>query len=220
MSRAIRREKPRRAHPLVVRLCHWMAAAAMVCMIMSGWQIYNASPILPFTFPHWATLGGWLGGAIAWHFAAMWALFGAGIVYLAYGFGSGHLRRDIAPVGPRAVGRDLLAALTFRLQHRLGHYNAVQRLLYSVVLVAIVLAVATGLSIWKPVQLGWITWLFGDYDLARRIHFACMAVIVGFLVIHVALVAIVPSTLWSMITGGRIPGGRAEPDDNGAEAAR
>lgn len=215
MSHSVRRVGSRRAHPVIVRVCHWVAAAAMVCMIMSGWQIYNASPILPFVFPSWATLGGWLGGGIAWHFAAMWALLGAGAIYLAYGVASGHLRRDIAPQGPRAVGRDLVAALRFRLKHRLGHYNAVQRLLYAGVLVVVVLTVMTGLSIWKPVQLGVITWVFGGYDLARVIHFTCMSLIVGFLVIHVLLVAILPSTLVSMITGGRV-----EPVGDETEAAR
>ena len=197
-----------KAHSAIVRLTHWVAAASVICMVMSGWQIYNASPILFFTFPAWATLGGWLGGAIAWHFAAMWTLFGVGSVYLAYGIGSGHFRRDIRPPGPRAVLRDVLAAVTFRLRHREGHYNAVQRLLYAGVLVVATLVVASGLSIWKPVQLGWLTWAFGGYDLARRIHFALMTAIVAFLAVHLLLVALVPSTLRSMITGGRV----APPD--------
>ncbi len=192
------------AHPLVVRVTHWIGAVAMLCMITSGWQIYNASPILPFVFPAWATLGGWLGGALNWHFAAMWVLAGSGLVYLAYGLASGHLRRDIRPAGPRAVWRDLIAALTFRLAHREGHYNAVQRLLYAGVLLVALLTVASGVSIWKPVQFGWITWSLGGYDIARRIHFALMSLIVGFLLVHLALVALVPSTLRSMITGGRI----------------
>ncbi|NPD67710.1 cytochrome b/b6 domain-containing protein [Lichenicola cladoniae] len=198
-----------RAHPAIVRLTHWISAAAMVCMIMSGWRIYNASPILPFTFPEWATIGGWLGGALNWHFAAMWALAAAGAIYLVYGFGSGHFRRDIRPVGPRAILRDIVAALTLRLAHREGHYNAVQRLLYSGVLVVIVLTVITGLSIWKPVQLGFLSWIFGGYAVARVIHFTMMVLIVCFIVVHLALVALVPSTLRSMITGGRV----AEPID-------
>jgi thiosulfate reductase cytochrome b subunit len=102
------------------------------------------------------------------------------------------------------VAADLWAALTFRLRHREGHYNAVQRLLYLLVTVAGVLAVLTGLSIWKPVQLGALTWVFGGYDVARRIHFALMSSIVAFLIVHVTLVALVPSTLVSMITGGRV----------------
>ncbi|MCQ8239736.1 cytochrome b/b6 domain-containing protein [Rhizosaccharibacter radicis] len=199
MSRSSRAE---RVHSPVVRLTHWIAAASMLCMIGSGWQIYNASPILPFTFPHWATLGGWLGGALLWHFAAMWALTAAGLIYLVHGFLGGHFRRDMAVPGPRAVLRDLSSALRFRLAHHDGEYNAVQRLLYAGVLLVAVLMVLTGLSIWKPVQLGWLCWLFGGYDIARRVHFALMTLIVGFLVVHLALVAIVPSTLVGMITGG------------------
>src|ERR1700720_454958 len=64
----------RPAHPLIVRAMHWIWAFAIICMILSDWQIYNASPILPFEFPEWMTLGGWLGGGIAWHLSAMWLL--------------------------------------------------------------------------------------------------------------------------------------------------
>lgn len=187
----------------MVRLAHWVGAFAIGCMILSGWQIYNASPLLPFTFPAQVTLGGWLAAGIAWHLAAMWLLFADGLVYLGYGLLSGHFRRDFLPISARAVGRDLAAALSLRLHHRSERYNAVQRLLYIGVVLAIVLAVATGLSIWKPVQLGWLTWVFGGYDIARRIHFALMCAIVAFVIIHLVLVAIFPSTLLAMFTGGR-----------------
>ena len=121
----------RRPHDAIVRITHWVGAAAMIVMILSGWAIYNASPILPFVFPPSLTLGGWLGAGIAWHIAAMWVLLADGLLYLAWGFASGHFRRDLWPVGARAVARDFWAALTLRLVHRLGHYNAVQRLLIS-----------------------------------------------------------------------------------------
>ena len=208
------REGRKRAHPLTVRLTHWVAAAAIVVMISSGWTIYNASPLFAFLFPRWAGLGGWLAAGIAWHIAAMWALFGAGIVYLAYGFGSGHFRRDVAPGGLGALRRDFVAALLFRLRHERGRYNAVQRFLYALVLVTVCLQVATGLAMWKPVQLGWLAWVFGGYGVARVIHFFSMSVIVGFLVVHLALVAMFPSTLWSMVTGGRIS--RETLRENGA----
>jgi thiosulfate reductase cytochrome b subunit len=191
----------RPVHAVMVRLTHWVGAAAMIAMILSGWAIYNASPILPFTIP--VSLGSWLGAGIAWHISAMWVLMADGLVYLGWGLASGHFRRDFLPISARAVVRDLGAALRFRLVHRLGTYNAVQRLLYLLVVVAAVLAVLTGLSIWKPVQLGWLTWLFGGYDIARRIHFALMASIFAFLIIHLALVALVPRTLVTMLTGGR-----------------
>ncbi len=89
----------RPAHPWPVRVMHWIAAYAILCMILSGWQIYNASPILPFVFPEWMTLGGWLGGGIAWHLSALWLLLVDGLAYLVYGFASGHFRRDFLPVG-------------------------------------------------------------------------------------------------------------------------
>jgi thiosulfate reductase cytochrome b subunit len=190
------------AHPIMVRITHWVGAVAMITMILSGWAIYNASPILPFTFPPEYTLGGWLGAGVAWHFTGMWVLMADGLVYLVWGFASGHFRQDFWPLSARAVARDAWLALTLRLGHRAGHYNAVQRLLYVLVVLAAVLAVLSGLAIWKPVQLGGLTWLFGGYDIARRIHFALMSGIVAFLLVHLTLVALVPSTLVSMINGG------------------
>ncbi len=88
-------------HPLIVRMTHWLNVVAMVCMIMSGWQIYNASPLFGFTFPRWMTLGGWLGGAIAWHLAAMWLLVGNGLVYFGYGLVGRHFMRSFLPLTPR-----------------------------------------------------------------------------------------------------------------------
>jgi len=193
---------PRRnylAHSLPIRIMHWIGAAAVICMILSGWKIYNASPLLPFTFPRWMTLGGWLGGGIAWHLSAMWVLFADGLAYLAYGILSGHFRRDILPPRPKIILRDLDDALQFRLGHQLGSYNGVQRLLYMGVIIVICLAVVTGLSIWKPVQVGWLTGLFGGYPVARTIHLTMMALIVGFLIIHLALVILFPRTLVSML---------------------
>ncbi len=188
-------------HPLVVRITHWLNAVAIIVMVMSGWKIYNASPLFGFSFPGWMTLGGWLGGAIAWHLAAMWLLVVNGLVYLAYGLAGRHFMRSFLPIGPGEVWRDLKEALTFRLVHKLGTYNAVQRLLYVVVLLLVVAAVVSGLGLWKPVQFQGLVGLLGGFELVRRIHFVAMAGIVGFTVVHLALVVIIPSTLWAMITG-------------------
>jgi thiosulfate reductase cytochrome b subunit len=196
------------AHPLPIRIMHWIAAPAIICMILSGWAIYDASPSLPFTFPRWMVLGGWLAGGIAWHISVMWALFADGLAYLLYGLASGHFHRDLSLPSPRAVIRTVIAALTGRLGHRLGHYNAVQRLLYAGVIVLICLQVATGLAIWKPVQLGWAAELFGGYPIARNIHLAAMIGIVLFLVVHLTLVAIFPRTLLAMLSGAA-----AEPEE-------
>lgn len=195
-------KKPRRIiHPLTVRITHWINALAILAMVTSGWKIYDASPIFPFMFPKWMTLGGWLGGALAWHFAAMWVLAINGLVYLLYGIFSGHFRHDFLPLTIRAIWRDFVAALTFKLQHRLGVYNAVQRLLYIVVILFGVGVIVSGIAIWKPVQFQWITALLGGYDFARIVHFTMMAGIVGFVLVHLALVLLVPSTLPPMVTG-------------------
>ena len=81
-----------------------------------------------------------------------------------------------------------------------------QRLLYTGVIFAGILIVISGLAIWKPVQLWFFTDLLGGYVVARYVHFFAMAAIVGFLVIHVLLVALVPKTLPPMIFGGRAEG--------------
>jgi thiosulfate reductase cytochrome b subunit len=190
-----------KVHPLPVRVTHWVNVVAMGCMIMSGWRIYDASPLFPFTFPHWATLGGWLGGAIAWHLAAMWLLVTNGLVYGLYGLASGHFRRSFLPLSAASVWADLKAALALRLLHRLGRYNAVQRLLYVLVLLAGVLAVCSGLALWKPVQLRLLSLFFGGFEATRRVHFLAMTGIVGFIAVHLALVLLVPKTLPPMITG-------------------
>jgi thiosulfate reductase cytochrome b subunit len=189
-------------HPVWVRVTHWINAIAMLVMIGSGWQIYNASPLFNFTFARSITLGGWLGGAIQWHFAAMWVLAINGLVYLTLGFITGRFRRKLLPITPSAILADTRAALTFKLAHDdLSKYNAVQKLLYTGVILAGVIVVLSGLAIWKPVQFQELTTLFGGYDFARYVHFFAMAAIVGFLVIHVALALLVPKSLRAMVTG-------------------
>jgi thiosulfate reductase cytochrome b subunit len=188
--------------PAWVRILHWINAFAMVLMIMSGWQIYNASPLFGFTFSPSITLGGWLGGALLWHFAAMWILMVNGLIYLALGFATGRFRKKLLPITPAGVISDTKAALTGKLLHDdLTKYNYVQKLLYAGIIIVGVLIVLSGLSIWKPVQLQWLTALFGGYDAARYVHFFCMAAIVAFMVVHVALALIVPKSLRAMIIG-------------------
>jgi thiosulfate reductase cytochrome b subunit len=188
--------------PAWVRVMHWTNAVAMILMIMSGWQIYNASPLFDFRFSHAITLGGWLGGALLWHFAAMWLLMVNGLAYLITGFVSGRFRKKLLPITPSGVLHDVRAALTFKLGHDdLSVYNYVQRTLYAGIIVVGVLIVLSGLSMWKPVQLYYLVTLFGDYPTARYVHFFCMAAICAFLVVHVALALLVPKSLRAMIIG-------------------
>ena len=196
------REPARVIQPAWVRAMHWANAVAMIVMIMSGWQIYNASPLFSFKFASTITLGGWLGGALLWHFAAMWLLMVNGLIYLVTGFATGRFRSKLLPITPAGVVSDVRAALTFKLGHDdLTVYNYVQRLLYAGIIVVGVLIVLSGLSMWKPVQLHWLVTLFGDYPTARYVHFFCMAAICAFLVVHVALALLVPKSLRAMIIG-------------------
>jgi thiosulfate reductase cytochrome b subunit len=189
-------------HPLPVRLWHWVNAAAVIIMIMSGWRIYNASPLFQFRFPDTLTLGGWLAGALQWHFAAMWILLINFLFYLLFGIVSGHFKRSMFPLSPASVVGDLMRAARGRLPHKIGVYNAVQRLAYVSVLAAIGITILSGISIWKPVQYQELATLFGGYEGARVVHFLGMTFIVAFIVIHLVLVLIVPSTFLPMINGG------------------
>jgi thiosulfate reductase cytochrome b subunit len=190
-------------HPGWVRVCHWINALAILVMVGSGWQIYNASPLFrSLEFSKHITLGQWLGGALLWHFAAMWVLVVNGIVYVTLGLATGRFQRKLLPIYPSQVIADAKAALTFKLAHDdLSHYNAVQKVLYAGVIPTGILIVLSGLSIWKPVQFQELTALFGGYDFARYVHFVAMAAIVGFLVVHVALALLVPKSLRAMVTG-------------------
>ena len=189
--------------PAWVRVMHWINAVAIILMIMSGWQIYNASPLFTsLRFSHSITLGGWLGGALLWHFAAMWLLTINGLVYVIVGFATGRFKSKLLPITPGGVISDTKAALTGKLSHDdLSKYNQVQKLLYAGIIIVGVVIVLSGLSIWKPVQLQWLTALFGGYDVARYVHFFCMSAIVAFLVIHIALAVLVPKSLRAMIIG-------------------
>lgn len=189
-------------HPLAVRVTHWINALAVLAMVTSGWRIYNASPLFDFSFPDRITLGGWLAGALQWHFAAMWLLALNGIVYFAYGLFSGHFRRKLLPLSPGAVVRDVVRAFRGRLSHDdLSMYNAAQRAAYLALVAGLVLLIASGLAVWKPVQLHWLAALMGDYEGARLVHFVAMALVVFIVAVHLVMVLLVPRTLPAMLTG-------------------
>jgi thiosulfate reductase cytochrome b subunit len=190
-------------HPVWVRITHWSNFIAVTVMIGSGWEIYNASPLFAFVvFPPAITLGGWLAGALLWHFAAMWVLAVNGLLYMVLGIATGRFRRMLVPIRPAEVLADAKSAFTGKLSHDdLSVYNAVQRLLYLGVILAGIVIVLSGISIWKPVQLQELTALFGGYDAARYVHFFAMAAIAGFLLLHVIMALLVPRSLRAMITG-------------------
>ncbi|MBU6502416.1 MAG: cytochrome b/b6 domain-containing protein [Burkholderiales bacterium] len=189
-------------HPGWLRAMHWINALAVVTLVMSGWRIYDATGFMGFEIPTAITLGGWLGGAIQWHFAAMWVLGLNGVLYLALNIGTGRLSRKFFPLSPRALIADLRAALTGKLAHAdPRHYNMVQRLAYLFVMLDILLLVLSGLVLFKSVQFPLLRELLGGFEVARRIHFLAMALLVAFVLVHLTMVALVPRTLVHMIRG-------------------
>ena len=192
----------RAIHPRWLRVTHWLNAVAVVILTLSGWRIYNASPLFGFRFADDITLGGWLAGALQWHFAAMWLLVANGLVYLLLNVGSGRLWKKFFPLSARTLLTDLRAALRGRLSHAEPHrYNSVQRAAYLFVMVDSVLLVLSGLVLWKSVQFPLLRELLGGYEAARRVHFFAMAALVGFVALHLAMVALVPRSLRAMILG-------------------
>lgn len=189
-------------HPVWLRLNHWINLIALVIMVLSGWRIYNASPIFAFSFPKQITLGGWLGGALLWHFAAMWLVFFNGLIYLLLNIATGRFKTRFFPLRLRDIFSDFMAALKGTLTHdTLSEYNAVQKLAYLFVIADLILLVLSGLVVWKPVQFPLLRGLMGDYDNARIVHFCAMAALLAFTAVHVAMVALVPKTLVTMIRG-------------------
>jgi thiosulfate reductase cytochrome b subunit len=190
-------------HPAWVRINHWVNAVAAVLMVLSGWEVYDASPLFPaLVFPSSITLGGWLGGALLWHFAAMWLLAINLLIYVVLGVLTGRFRRKWWPINIGELFGDLFLALRGKLKHTdSSTYNAIQRFAYLTVVIDLIFLVISGLSIWKSVQFSVLTHLLGGYDTARFVHFFAMSYLVAFLVVHVAMVMLVPRSLLAMIRG-------------------
>jgi thiosulfate reductase cytochrome b subunit len=212
-------------HHCIVRVTHWLTAALLLGMIGSGLQIYGAyrhfgprGDVYPLpnpwdgkSFPQWARLGGWLAAGLNWHFALAWPFVITGLVYLGFLAFTGEWRsllfrfRDIGPAWQMQR-----YYLRLRPEHPVqGKHNPLQKLAYTLIVVTGGLATASGFAIYKPVQLSWLTAVFGGYELARYWHFLFVWVFVAFTLVHVVLVLLVdPASLRSMITGwygGRFP---------------
>ena len=198
------RRASRKLHPLPLRIMHWINAVTIILMIGSGWKIYDDEVIFGWLqFPDWLTIGRWAQHGLQVHFFGMWILVVNGLAYLTYGIATGRFRRMLLPIR----GRELVATVRDALRFKLAHddptlYNAIQKLLYIGVIAAGLLIVCTGLLLWKPVQFSEGVALFGNFQNVRLVHFLCMAAIVGFLIVHVALALLVPKTIVAMIDGG------------------
>ena len=213
-----------RRHHWIVRLTHWATVLLLAGMITSGLQIYEGyarfgdrgstaylNPLNGTQFPATIRLGGWLAGALNWHFALMWPLVAFGLLYMGYLAASGEWRSLLfRPSDVPGAIQMMKYYLHLRKDHPpQGKHNPLQKLAYSSVVVLGVLAVLSGLSIYKPTQLGWLTALFGGFQLARYWHFWIVWAFVAFSIVHVILVFVVdPASLRAMLSGwyrGRFP---------------
>jgi thiosulfate reductase cytochrome b subunit len=214
-----------RRHHWIVRLTHWINAIVLVGMVASGLQIYGAyerfgirgtklplpNPMDMHQAPKWMRLGGWLAGGLNWHFFLMWPLVLNGLLYLGYLLVAGEWRPLL--FRPRDV-RPAIEMQKYYLRLRKDHpaqgkHNALQKGAYTFIVLLGVLSVLSGLALWKPVQLSWLTAAFGGYELARYWHFVAVWLFVAFSLVHVTLVFVVdPASLRAMLTGwyrGRFP---------------
>jgi thiosulfate reductase cytochrome b subunit len=187
--------------PAWLRATHWINAACLLLMLASGWRVYNAAPLYSFRFPKLVTLGGWLGGALQWHFAVMWLLVINGLAYLAVNGFSGRFRRGVRNLRWCAIVAELRLAYSGTLAHDQGRYNAIQLFAYVSAVAALVLLVVSGLVLWKSVQFPVLRELLGGYEAARRVHFLAMAFVCVFLVGHVIMAALFPQTIVRMLRG-------------------
>jgi thiosulfate reductase cytochrome b subunit len=208
----------------MVRVTHWGTVLALSGMIASGLQIYGAyarfgdrggpyfvSPFEGTRFPAWSRLGGWLAGALNWHFALMWPLVFFGLLYLSYLVGSGEWRALLfRPRDVRGAIAMQLYYLRLRNEHPAqGKHNPLQKLAYTFIVGLGALSVLTGVAVYKPLQFSWLTALLGGFQAARYWHFWAVWIFIAFTAVHVALVFLVdPHSLRAMITGwyrGRFP---------------
>ncbi|MBV9076849.1 MAG: cytochrome b/b6 domain-containing protein [Methylobacteriaceae bacterium] len=196
--------RTQKLHPWPVRIMHWINAAAIIVMIGSGLGIYNDSVIIQgLHFPEYLVLGSWMAKNLQWHLAAMWVFMLNGLAYLIYGIATGRFRNKLFPITAGEIWETIRETMRLKLSHEdVTMYNAVQKTLYIVVIVAAVAQVVSGFAIWKPMQLSWLTDALGGFQIARIIHLTGMAIIAGFLLVHVALALLVPRTLWAMLSGG------------------
>jgi Ni/Fe-hydrogenase b-type cytochrome subunit len=186
-------------HPLAIRITHWVNAISLFVMITSGWRIFRAfpsfGPKIPekvlLDIPRSLTLGGWLGGALQWHFTFMWFFAGSGIFYVAYQLISGHYRtllftaRAIPGVWP-------MVRYYFFFGPKppaTGQYNSLQKLAYTSTIGLGALSLLTGIVLYEPIQFSWLAFLFGGFHLTRIWHFAAMCGFVAFIPGHLIMVA-------------------------------
>ena len=191
-------------HRLITRWTHWINFPLLFVMIWSGFLIYWAYRAyrigiggfsLFHFFPDWLfnalSMDHRLAEGMAVHFFFMWFFAINGILYVGYTVFSGAWREMIPN---RRSFREALQVTLYdfglsKSQPPAHKYNAAQRIAYTAIVVMGLGSLVTGLAIYRPTQLSWLTHLLGGYQMARWEHFLLTIGYLAFFVIHVAQVA-------------------------------
>lgn len=207
-------------HPLTVRWLHWINFPLLTMMIWSGLLIYWANPVygirlfgyelfkfFPLWFYDYLGIPFRLAEGLQLHFFFMWLFAVNGVIYVVYTIVSGEWRA-IVPV-PASLKRGPLVALhdahIVKQKPPQGKYNDAQRIAYTSVIVMGTGSLLSGLAIYKPLQLAWLTTLFGGYEWARWVHFWLTILFVMFFAVHLIQVVLAGwSNFRSIITGYEI----------------
>ncbi len=165
---------------VLAKTFHWVNIIALLLMMASGLQIYNANPVFGgragWDFPELVLLGGWLAGGRAWHFAIMWVY---SLNLLAYGvfiFITQRWQHRFASSG------DLKALRASQNEKRKNF--AKHRLVYTLIVPVLLLAIASGLAMYKPAQLHWLAAMFGNWQTLRTVHFMTVPIVLAFTLVH------------------------------------
>ena len=204
-------------HPLAIRWFHWINFPVLGVMIWSGLLIYWANDVYKVGFGDKTLIKFFpqsiydvfhipfrLAEGMAYHFVFMWLFFFNGILYVLYTIFSGEWRYLLPD---RRSWKEAWFVLLHDLHIRKtapphDKYNAAQRIAYTAIIVMGIGSILTGLAIYKPVQLGWLCWLFGGYKMSRIIHFALTIGYVLFFVIHIIQVILAGwNNFRAMVTG-------------------
>ncbi len=199
-------------HPWLVRFAHWLNAVTLLVLTASGMQIFEAFPSfgskIPqvdlIHFPEAMRLGGWLGGALQWHFTFAWLFTMTGVVYVAYLFLSGHWRQVIfQPSDIRGVWPMVRHYFFFKPKpEQTEPYNSLQKLAYTSTILFGVISVITGFMLYQPAQLALAVKLVGGFGMVRVCHFAAMIGFLSFIPGHLVMVALHGwNNFYSMLTG-------------------
>lgn len=177
---AAKRKAKLPSQAVLAKTFHWVNIIALLLMMASGLQIYNANPVFGgragWDFPELVLLGGWLAGGRAWHFAIMWVY---SLNLLAYGifvFITQRWQHRFASSG------DLKALRASQNEKRKNF--AKHRLVYTLIMPVLLLAIASGLAMYKPAQLHWLAAMFGNWQTLRTVHFMTVPIVLAFTLVH------------------------------------